>query len=280
MLIFGVVLAAVSFVVVLAFGSFNQPQAPATVAEVPVVVASQNLGLGTSLTAEMLSTVNRAPAEATDTYQHPEDLVGLVVRRAVTQGAALTTGDFQTDSNLPEVTGSLPSGLVAIAIPLSRVDSVGDLLQPGDWVDAILTLEDLDGLNPIVIPAPSTSPVGTDGGSTAPYISLDDFMNNTTVKVVVQKVQVLATLAPIVSADSNTISTTGAIQPDVIVVLAVTPQQSEVVRFAQLDGHVSLVLRSPSDSAAEDVPTTGITLRELLDRWGVLPPQPVVPVTP
>jgi Flp pilus assembly protein CpaB len=61
------------------------------------------------------------------------------------------------------------------------------------------------------------------------------------------------------------------------VVLAVTPQQAEVVRFAQLDGNVSLVLRAPDDAGAADTSTTGITLKWLVDNYGVLPPQPVTP---
>ena len=66
-------------------------------------------------------------------------------------------------------------------------------------------------------------------------------------------------------------------QPDVVVVLAVTPQQSEVVRFAQLDGNISLVLRAPGDNGAADTTTSGMTLKELVDNWGVLPPKPVTP---
>ena len=274
LLICGVVLAAVSFVAVLAFGGLGQAQQPAAVTEVPVVVAAANVNLGTALTPDMLTTVNRQPADAVDTFQHPEDLVGRVVRRTVTQGAALTNGDFQTGTS-PEVAGSIASGLRAIALPLSRVDSVGALLQPGDWVDALLTLEDADGTNPIVLNNPGGFHVGTDGSISPPYLQIDDFMNNTTVKVVVQNVQVLAALTPVVDPNGNTVANTGVIQPDVIVVIAVTPQQSEVIRFAQLDGHVSLVLRSPGDSAAEQVTTTGITLAELIELYGVLPPKPV-----
>lgn len=62
-----------------------------------------------------------------------------------------------------------------------------------------------------------------------------------------------------------------------IVVLAVTPQQAEVVRFAQMDGHVSLALRSPGDATAGDVSTSGITLGKLVEDYGVLPPVPVTP---
>ncbi|MEX2546505.1 MAG: Flp pilus assembly protein CpaB [Chloroflexota bacterium] len=277
MLVFGVILAVVSFVVVLAFGSFNQQPAQPVDPQVPVVVASQNLALGTSITPEMLATTTWAATDARQTYQHPEELIGLVVRRAVAQGAALTSDDFTSAVTVPELVRSIQPGLRAIAVPLSRVDSVGGLLQPGDFVDVILTINDLDGLNPLVIPNTDTTPTGIDGGSTAPYISIDEFVNNTTVKVVVQNVQVLAALPKEATDPSNIVSNPTAVEPDVIAILAVQPQQVEVIRFAELDGHVSLVLRSPSDYAQGQVTTTGITLWELVNRWGVLPPLPVTP---
>lgn len=276
LLVFGVVLAVVSFVVVLAFGTFGQqPQQPAAVADVPVVVAAQNLTLGTAITAEMVTTVTRTPADAVDTFRHPEDLTGLVVRRAVAQGAALTNEDFESSITVPELVRSIQPGLRAIAVPLSRVDSVGALLQPGDFVDVILTIQDVDGLNPTVINNPNTS--GSIGGDAPPYVSLDEFVNNTTVKVVVQNVQVLAALPPPAVDQSNLQQAPAEIVPDVVAILAVQPQQVEVIRFAQMDGHISLVLRSPSDFAQGQVTTTGITLWELVNRWGVLPALPVTP---
>ena len=54
---------------------------------------------------------------------------------------------------------------------------------------------------------------------------------------------------------------TASIPPEVVVVLAVTPQQSEVIRFAQVNGNVSLAMRSPGDYGSGDTPTTGITQR-------------------
>jgi pilus assembly protein CpaB len=277
LLVIGVGLAVVSFVAVLALGGFGQqPQAPASV-DVPVVVAATDLPLGTQVTADMLTTSTKPQAEAADTYQNPADVVGKVVRQPVASGAVLTTDNFDT-TTVADVTGSLPAGMRAIAIPLSKVDSVGALLQPGDWVDVLLSMEDLDGLNPIVVPAPSTAP--TTGGSVPdPYILLDGYLNNTTVKVVVQNVQVVAAMAKPVD-DGSGDSSAAADDPDMVVLLAVTPQQAEIVRFAQLDGNVSLVLRSPSDSAAAAVDTTGITLKQLVDQYGVLPPAPVQLVTP
>jgi Flp pilus assembly protein CpaB len=280
MLIFGVILAAVSFVAVLAFGSLGQQPPAAPDPDVPVVVASQNLTLGTALTAEMLATVSRPPADAVDTYQHPEELIGKVVRRAVAQGAAISNDDFQSGSiSVPDLVRSIQPGLRAIAVPLSRVDSVGALLQPGDFVDVIMSIDDLDGLNPIVITNPTTLQPGVDGGASSPYIpfiSIDDFVNNTTVKTVVQNVQVLATLPKQVAEPTNVVAPSDVVEPDLIAILAVYPQQVEIIRFAQLDGHISLSLRSPSDYPTGAVDTTGITLKVLVEQYGVLPPLPVV----
>lgn len=275
MLLFGVILAAVSFVVVLAFGSFNQAPPPATEPDVPVVVAATNLNLGTAVTVEMLTTITRKQSDASGTFQQPEELVGQVVRRAVAQGEALSANDFQTNVTVPELVRSLQPGLRAIAVPFSKVDAVGALLQPGDYVDVILTMADTDALNPIVGQNPAYNPTG--GGSQEPYLPLDEYLNNTTVKVVVQNVQVLASLPRQPSEPSNLVGGTPAVEPDVVVILAVQVQQVEVIRFAQIDGRVSLVMRSPADVATGSVTTTGITLKELVDRWGVLPPLPVTP---
>ena len=277
MLLFGVILAAVSFVAVLAFGSLNQQAPPEPPPDVPVVVASQNVPLGTALTAEMLATVTKPPAEAVDTFQRPEDLIGAVVRRAVTQGAPLTDMDFQSGITVPQLVGSLQPGMRAVAVPLSKVDAVGALLQPGDWVDVILTMSDLDALNPIVVNNPNGFTPREDGEIPPPYVSLDEYINNTTVKTVVQNVQVLAALPRPPTEPTNVIGGTPVAEPDLIAILAVQPQQAEVIRFGQLDGHVSLALRAPSDYATGTVSTTGITLQMLVEQYGVLPPLPVTP---
>jgi hypothetical protein len=53
-----------------------------------------------------------------------------------------------------------------------------------------------------------------------------------------------------------------------------------VLRFAQIDGGITLILRSPEDAEAPDEVTTGITLRQLVDAWGVIPPQIVETILP
>ncbi|MDL2335309.1 MAG: Flp pilus assembly protein CpaB [Chloroflexota bacterium] len=275
MLIAGVALAAVAFVAVLAFGNMGQTQAPPPPQDVNVVVAALDLPLGTELTADKLTTQTRAQAEASGTYQRPEELVGQVVRRAVPAGQALTSADFETNVN-QQIAQSLEPGLRAIAVPLSSVDAVGELLQPGDRVDVLISMKDTDGLNPIVIPNPNAGQTTVDGAAPDPYISIDTYLNNTTVKVVVQNVQVLAVL-PRSTEPTNITAPASSPVPDVVVVLAVSPQQTEIVRYGQLDGNISLVLRAPGDASAADATTTGITLKWLVDHYGVLPPAPVTP---
>jgi Flp pilus assembly protein CpaB len=275
----GVALAVMSFVAVLALGGFGNKSGAKTDPDVNVVVAAVDLPLGVQVTAEQLSTVTKPQSQAANTYQDPQQVVGQVVRHAVAKGAVLTADDFQTGVNVTDVVGSLQAGMRAIAVPLSKVNSVGALVQPGDRVDVLLTMEDLDQLNPIVMPNPNASP-GVSGGQPDPYISLDGYVNNTTVKVVVQNVQVLAAIAaqPVEGDQSNNTSATP--QPDMTVLLGVTPQQAEVIRFAQMDGNVSLALRAPADANAAAVDTTGITLKQLVDQYGVLPPAPVSPTNP
>ena len=158
MLLFGVVLAAVSFVAVLGFGSFGQqPQQPAD-PDVQVVVAAQNLAIGTALAPDMLATASMPQSQATNTYGSPNDIAGLVIRRAVAQGQALKIQDFQSAVTVPDLVAAIQPGMRAMAVPLNRVDSVGMLLQPGDWVDVVLTIDDRDGLNPVSIPNPGASP--------------------------------------------------------------------------------------------------------------------------
>jgi Flp pilus assembly protein CpaB len=274
MLFAGVLLAVVAFVAVIAFGGMGQQQVAPPAAEVSVVVAAVDLTVGAELTVDKLTTQNRPQADASGTYQHPEELVGRIVRRAILTGQALTADDFDTSVN-QDVIQSLQSGLRAIAVPLSTVDSVGALLQAGDYVDVIISLRDTDGLNPIVVNNPNAGQTTVDGSMPDPYISLDAYLNNTSVKVVVQNVQVLAVMPRVIDQSGNAQPVTP--QPDVVVVLAVTPQQSEVVRFAQLDGNISLVLRAPGDGGAADTATSGMTLKQLVDFWGVLPPKPVTP---
>jgi hypothetical protein len=63
-----------------------------------------------------------------------------------------------------------------------------------------------------------------------------------------------------------------------LLVLAVTPEQAEVVLFVRQTGVLDAILRSPLD-AGTTVETAGVILTSLVDKYGILPPEIVqVPI--
>jgi pilus assembly protein CpaB len=266
-LLLGVALAVVAFVGVLAIGTPREGNQPSEPERITVVTAAVDLPLGTELSAEMLGTEQRPAPQAVGTFASPGELVGRVIRRTVSPGHVIRDSDFAGGAAQAEIGSALGPGLRGIAVALDKVGGVGYLVQPGDRVDVVLTT-DSDN-TPVTIPNPMYP-----SSASEPLILLDEWLNNTSVKVLVQNVQVVAMLTPSGTQEGEA---SAADPAQVVAVLAVTPQQVELVRFAQEAGTVSIVMRSPADVSAGDVPTNGITLRELVDQYGVLPPTPVQP---
>jgi Flp pilus assembly protein CpaB len=283
MLVFGVLLAVVAFGGVLMFGAGSGNAKPAPPTTVKVVTAAADIPLGTALDVTQLGSVDMEVALAVDTYRDSSQLVGKVVRRTVHLGDAFKSTDFQAAAGVSsvDVTSSLAAGQVAMAVTVDQVTGVGSLIQAGDSVDVMLTATDQPdpGKAPVVLPIP-------DKDTGMPFTKVDnENLNNTTIKVLVQNVQVLGIVASAAATngtDAGTATTdaNGVPTPTTsTLILSVTPQEAELVRFAQVDGNLSLLLRSPGDTKAADVPTTGVTLRELVDHYGVLPPR-VIDTTP
>ena len=136
-------------------------------------------------------------------------------------------------------------GQRAIAVQVDQVTGVGTVIRTGDYVDLVVGFrgEQVPGrANPTTTPSPSSAGI-----------------NSTSVKLLAPghagprhascRRPPPAEAAP---------SATGAQAPaptltgqQEIVILSVTAQQAEVIKFAQLDGAISLVLRSPQDFVDE-----------------------------
>jgi Flp pilus assembly protein CpaB len=271
MLVLGVVLALVAFGAVLMFGSGGSaPAAPATVSVATTTVA---VPIGTPLDPTMMAMTDVPVADGALGFDNTDVLVGRVVRQTVPAGTVLTPAVFQSSgtTNAVDVTQALKAGQVAISLSADSISGVGGLIQDGDFVDVVLT-----ETVPIVITAPKN--VSTSGAP--PFTGVGDAANNTSVKVLVQNVQVIGHAAVAVSPDGSQQvdpNTGQPVQGAAVLILSVTPQQAEIIRFGQTDASakLGLILRAPSDESAADVQTTGVTLRELVDKYGVLPPQTV-----
>jgi pilus assembly protein CpaB len=290
-LLIGVFLAVVAFVlIVVMFGNQTGPTARATPATIiKTVVAAQDIPLGATLTAEMLSTQDLKISERKNgAFENPSLIIGQTVRRKITTGAQLERADFQDG-----VAGGrldVPPGQRAIGVQVDQVTGVGTLIKTGDYVDLVLGVT--GDKFPVVTLNPDDESITVVAG-----------LNSTSVKLLIEGMQVIGTIRPPTPAAGNQQNaapsgSAGAQQPptttlgdDVqeLVILSVNAQQAELIKFAQLDGTISLVLRSPADFVdANGQPvvtlpagTTGVILKTLVDGgYGVLRPELVEAIIP
>jgi pilus assembly protein CpaB len=219
-------------------------------------------------------------ARAETAFQDAGLVVGQIARRDIVAGAQITAADFTTTSGT--LTVKTPVGLRAMAVQVDQVSGVGTLINPGDYVDLIV------GFTGEKFPVITLNPEA----ETAGEFTVLTGINQTTVKILVPGVQVLGTLVPPPVAGAAPApgatpapALTGQQQ---IVIVAVSAQQTEIIKFSQMDGSITLVLRSPDDFKDEAgnpvVPgapeTSGIILRTLVEEYGVLVPELIETILP
>ena len=294
-ILIGILLAVVAFVGVLILGSGGGGTGGGGGATPPptvkVVTAKVDIALGTVVSADMLSTKDEnSDLVPVNAVTEPKSIVGVPVRQTVYAGQVMQTSMFSAAgvSSSVEILKNLEPGFRAMAVQVDQVTGVGTIIQPGDRVDVVIAFEDTDAKFPVVAEGPTTRE-GVPLQDVRNFKVIDDTLNNTSIKVLVQNSKVLGTLlppppeqtgqqaSPAPESSSGEVALTGQQQ---IVILQLTAQQVELVRFAQLDGNLSLVLRATGDKDAPPDVTTGITLFELVEKWGVLPGNLTIQVPP
>jgi Flp pilus assembly protein CpaB len=276
-LLVGVFLAIVAFIgiLLLSGGGGGPSKTPEVPTELPTVIATQDIPLGTAIRADQVKV-------------EVKPVTGKIVRQKVTTGAAITATTLTGGQQGQILNIDCPPTQRCISVQVDQVSGVGTVIKTGDYVDmvvgfnvAVLT-PDASGSNFTVVP-------GVDGS---------------TVKLILQGMQVMGTLLPPPPAatqaqDPNAPAaspgTTLSGQQE-IVILSVTAQQAEVIKFAQLRADptpsgITLLLRSAQDfiDPATGLPfengpipdaTTGVIFKVLVDQYGVLPPNIVEVVLP
>jgi Flp pilus assembly protein CpaB len=280
-LLIGVFFAIVAFIGIVFIVQGNRsPSGPSVASELPTVFAAKPIALGSEITADMLTvTTTKVTERGPTAFASPSLLLGKIAGKDIPQGKQLTADDFNRGGNTVNVT--VPPGMRAIAVTVDQGSGVGTLIRTGDYVDLLVGF----------------------GSDKFPVITVTDSnnfqvvsgINATSVKLLLQGMQVIGTLLPPPTAAQAAASqqpggegSASLNNQSEIVILAVSPQQSEVIKFSQLDGSISLILRSPKDFRDEagnpiappPAGTTGITLRVLVDEYRVLIPQLVETAVP
>ena len=282
-------------VVITSSGGVNGPTAVASPTPTPeplttVVVAKQDINLGDKITAAMVGTESLTESQAAalggDSFTSVGQVIGKVAGGNITTGQVLLgSRDFLKAGTMvdgQDIAGAIASGMVAVSMQVDQINGVGTLVVPGDRVDVILSVY----TDQVALTAKDSSgnPISLAGGQAV------------TTKVVIQNRKVLATLLPPVEATGAGTGATSSEAPlatptpavvqnsgrMMVVILEVTPADAEVLRWAQraekqdpqnyID--LSLALRSSKDNDLGEVSTTGITFKMLVDKYGVLPPDP------
>jgi pilus assembly protein CpaB len=279
-LLLGIFLAALTFVVVLFLGQGGGGTTPGTGSnpttppDVKVVLANADIPLGTVVTADTVSTLftqRTVPAAAVEpnTLLDTSQAIGKTFRVALATGQQVHSTDFQNRS----VQLQVPAGKRAFTIQVNELTGVLNLLDTGDSIDLIISLR--GDAFPVV-------QVLADGS-----VTVVSGINPLSVKLplLLQDIQIIGVLEAPAPAPAE--GAQGAPAPSTkpvitgnnkMLVLAVTPAQAEVLTFARTTGTLDAILRPASD-AGQTVDTTGVILKTLVDKYGILPPEIVqVPI--
>ena len=214
----------------------QMPVREVEVNSVPVVVATQDLPVGTLLTVDHLKTVPwPASSPVPGGFATTEDITergliaGVLVNEPVTESKLAPMG---SGGGLPP---SIPLGMRAISVRVNDVIGVAGFVVPGTRVDVLATVSQ----------------------------GQRDSMS----KVVVSNVQVLTAGTRYDLEQARA----GEPMPSTVVTLMVTPEEAERISLAATEGQLALTLRNPLDTKPTE--TEGIRSASLM---GPAPKPPVI----
>jgi len=295
LILLGVFLAVIAMMAVVVIGGggttggAKASPTPTPEPQVEVVIAKVDMALGDRITADMVETqtmtLSERDALGVDTFSNTTQVVGKVVGGQIIKGTPLSASAFLSPGSITkgqDLASAIAPGRVAVAMEVDQVNGVGTLIVPGDHVDVILS---------VWVPTFGDTSLPDEYGRVTKTESGEDV----TAKMVIQNRKVLVTLLPQAEAteepapaaagtatpepipSAETVSNTGQ---HMIVVLEVLPEEAEVIRWAQRaeiqdpQNYITLglALRSDKDNDAPPVTTAGITFRQLVTIYGVLPP--------
>jgi Flp pilus assembly protein CpaB len=282
----GVLLAVAAFVGIVILlnnpgGGVNQNQPQ----KVNVLIAKVNIAIGDPVTPDKVEVSEVLPAAVSGTpMSDPSQVAGQPALAAVPKGSQVSAEVIGGGSGSgPSISSQLKPGEKAIAFQVDRVTGLDFLVKAGDHVDIVLSER-------ITVLQPTQDSAGKPA-SQRRFETVQGLDAVRTVKTVLQNKRVLyvsqsrtvtqaatASASPAPGGQAQTPATIDR----VVIVIAGTDQDSEVIKFAQNDvseiGVLTAVLRNTQDSATEK--TTGITIDRLVTQYGLAIPNIIKSLSP
>jgi len=224
-----VLLVAVGLASLATYGVFrtikNIPVREVEVATSYVVVAAENLPLGTRIVKEQVKAVGwPAATPVQGSFASADEIIGRGLIQPVLANEPLTESKLAPREAGAGLSPSIPPGMRALSVKVNDVIGVAGFTVPGARVDVVVVINGNDGMS----------------------------------RTVVSNLQVLTagTKYDIEQAKD------GQPIPSSVVTLLVTPEQAERITLAQTNGSITLVLRNPLDTAPTQ--TNGIRMAGLM----------------
>ncbi len=290
MLLLGAVLSLLAFVVLyLAFQGGSKPPAIAAIpTEVPkqqVVTVARDVKGFTIVKPEDVTVSNLEVSQViSPSTTIPQQIIGKMLTRDYAQGQQVNLDDVSD----PGVSQVLTKGQRGFVLPIHEVDNFGGQLVDGDVVDVLWTRE-FEIISTILGPDgkpqqltrkfPTTKKILDNikvvrvihlaaGGTTkkSANSTVDTSAQQTT-----SSSDAAAKQAAAVQAAQGLYATTPETPFSAALILGITDQQAEVIKYARETGAVNLTLRAKGDADTER--TTGITDKIMTEDYGVVLPE-------
>ncbi len=208
----------------------EQPAQQQQVEMKQVVITNRDIPVRAKITPDMLTQVTRPASEAEpQAIGNFNEATGKVALIAMPAGSTVTVTKIGTLSEAG-LTARLQPGMRAISIPVDRVKAVSNLVEPGDRVDVLASVNKGNGIPPKTF-------------------------------TIIRGALVLA-----INSQLEQISGNGSPPPDsgaaATVTLGVTPPQADLLTVADINTTLRLALRSPQEPVSS-LPAETLTFADL-----------------
>lgn len=170
------------------------------------------------------------------------DILGRTLKETVYEGEQILSTRLANKEN-SSLSYQIPQGKRAVTININEASAVGYFINPGDYVDVIVTLE-------------------KDSQDQTVPIMAKTIVQNAIVLGMGQERNIIEKVEDKIEKKNLQNSSSAQTETTKTVTLAVTQQEAEKISMSEQAGSIRLTLRRVGDSGIEN--TTGITKRDLV----------------